>query len=72
MSKRPGIEDCPRNCKHETFHYCAAVGTHCDKHCVCSCSACVADRKNPGPVGKSGGKILPGANVIGAKAGPLD
>lgn len=65
-------ENCPKNCKHETFHYCATAGTHCDKHCACSCTSCVADRAKPGPVGTSGGKILPGANVIGAGEGPLD
>jgi hypothetical protein len=65
-------ENCPEGCGHETFHYCGAEGTHCDIHCICSCSPCEEDRKNPAPVGSSGGKILNGAAVIGADEGPLD
>jgi hypothetical protein len=37
------IDDCPKGCKHETFHYCRE-GTHCDKHCVCPCRLCVQER----------------------------
>ena len=40
-------DDCPRKCDHRTFHYCGASGTHCDKHCVCSCRLCVAARPVP-------------------------
>lgn len=58
-------DNCPAGCKHKTFHYCEESGTHCDIHCVCPCFACAQDRKNPMPVGKSGGKILSG-NVIGS------
>jgi len=36
---------CPKDCAHETFEYCAASGTHCDKHCVCRCYDCVAERE---------------------------
>lgn len=59
-------EKCPKACKHKTFHYCDDAGTHCDKHCICPCQACAADRKNPAPVGTSGGKILPGSVVLGS------
>lgn len=31
-------------CTHETFHYCGQTGTHCDKHCKCSCSPCTEDK----------------------------
>ena len=65
-------QNCPKGCKHETFHYCSAAGTHCDIHCICPCQPCVADRANPAPVGTSGGKILSDACVIGAKEGPLN
>jgi hypothetical protein len=42
----PGpIETCPPDCKHVTFHYCAENGTHCDKHCACSCRLCRDERK---------------------------
>lgn len=59
-------DKCPKKCKHSTFHYCDKSGTHCDKHCVCTCGACAADRKNPAPVDKkSGGKILPGSTIVG-------
>jgi len=58
-------DNCPKGCKHKTFHYCNESGTHCDKHCVCFCSTCAADRTDPAPVGKSGGKILPGSRVMG-------
>lgn len=58
-------ENCPKGCKHETFHYCDEAGTHCDKHCICACAACVAERKNPGPIDpETGGRILPGSTVI--------
>lgn len=58
-------ENCPKGCRHKTFHYCGALGTHCDKHCVCPCEPCKQDRQNPAlhdP--QSGGKILPGAIVF--------
>ncbi len=42
-------ENCPRTCGHETFHYCGAVGTHCDKHCVCSCRLCADERTRTVP-----------------------
>jgi hypothetical protein len=61
-------ENCPKGCKHETFHYCAESGTHCDKHCICTCPDCVAARKDPSigtELPGSGGKILPNATVIG-------
>jgi hypothetical protein len=64
-------ENCPKSCKGHTFHYCGESGTHCDKHCVCTCQACTNDRVKPMPTGTSGGKVLPGANVIGCPAGPL-
>ena len=36
-------DNCPPECGHETFEYCAAAGTHCDKHCVCQCYMCRAE-----------------------------
>ena len=39
----PRADNCPKGCGHETFHYCGE-GTHCDKHCVCACHLCVAER----------------------------
>lgn len=62
-----GAEICPKGCKHETYHYCNAVGTHCDKHCVCACQGCVDDRKNPGPRDPKigGGRIVPGSRIVG-------
>jgi hypothetical protein len=68
----PQADNCPPDCKHHTFHYCGAEGTHCDIHCVCPCFSCIVDRMNPAPVGTSGGKILPDANVVGAETGPLN
>jgi hypothetical protein len=41
-------DDCPKRCKHETFHYCGGSGTHCDKHCVCSCRLCAEERRSLG------------------------
>ena len=71
--KRMKADECPKACSHENFHYCDAEGTHCNKHCICGCAPCIEDRKNPQPVGTSGGKILPGASMAdGTKAGPLD
>ncbi len=58
-------ENCSVDCGHKTFHYCAEFGTHCDKHCICACPACVSDRLAPAPLGPFGGKILPGAVVFG-------
>lgn len=43
-------ENCPQGCKHVTFHYCGAAGTHCDEHCVCPCSPCEEARKASGQV----------------------
>lgn len=40
------LDDCPKGCKHATFHYCIH-GTHCDRHCVCPCHLCVADKRSP-------------------------
>lgn len=65
-------DKCPKKCKRKTFHYCYESGTHCDKHCVCSCPSCIEDRKNPAPVGSTGGKILPGAVIIDCEVGPLN
>lgn len=57
-------ENCPKRCKHETFHYCSDAGTHCGKHCICACQACVMERQNPGPADpETGGRILSGAVV---------
>lgn len=33
-------ENCPKTCRHRTFHFCMESGTHCDKHCVCPCEQC--------------------------------
>jgi len=61
MSK---AENCPKGCKHSTFHYCYTADTHCDKHCICDCRSCLLDRANPGSNDpKMGGRILPGATV---------
>lgn len=63
-------EDCPKGCKHESFHYCHAEGTHCDIHCICPCSSCIADRKNPGPNDpEMGGRILPGSVIVRGESG---
>jgi hypothetical protein len=59
------VERCPYSCRHETFHYCNEVGTHCDKHCACSCWQCVEAKRNPPPVDPTmGGSILPGSTVV--------
>lgn len=61
-----GAEICPKGCKHETYHYCDASGTHCGKHCICACQSCFGERKNPGPADTSigGGRVLPGSKVV--------
>lgn len=38
-------DDCPKDCNHDTFDYCADSGTHCGKHCVCPCLMCIKDRE---------------------------
>lgn len=63
-------DNCPKGCKHETFHYCQESGTHCDTHCVCPCQSCVTDRRTPAPYNLGDfGKILPGAIVISFNEG---
>jgi len=37
-------DNCPKGCKHRTFHFCMESGTHCDKHCICLCYLCVEER----------------------------
>ena len=60
-------DNCPKKCRHLTFHYCSESGTHCNKHCVCSCSPCLEENKKPNPnlPKMGGGKILPGSTIIG-------
>jgi hypothetical protein len=41
-------DNCPTTCKHATLHYCGSAGTHCDKHCTCSCGLCLAERHYAG------------------------
>ena len=57
-------ENCPPKCDHSGFHYCGKSGTHCDKHCVCACNQCEADRKDPNApflgIGIVGGEIALG------------
>jgi len=61
----PSSEHCPSSCQHESFHYCNESGTHCDKHCICTCDQCIRDSDDPGPNDpKMGGRILPGSTVI--------
>ena len=36
-------DNCPKTCKHKTFHFCMESGTHCDKHCVCVCRLCIQE-----------------------------
>ena len=38
-------DDCPKSCKHITFHFCMESGTHCDKHCICRCKLCAEERE---------------------------
>ena len=38
------LDKCPKGCTHETFHYCVN-GTHCNKHCTCSCYMCKEERR---------------------------
>lgn len=61
-------DNCPTGCKHSSFHFCDDSGTHCDKHCVCTCSQCVQDRKDPAPRDpETGGVILSGSIIVHSK-----
>jgi len=65
-------ENCPNDCKHETFHYCGQSGTHCDIHCICGCKECETEQKGSLLLldGKdTGGRILSGNIVMSESEG---